>query len=202
LDIGVLVCNAGVGNIGPFVGWSDQLVQDVVAVNALHPIFTIKVLVDKLVDRFNKTGKKSAITITSSGLGKLPVSGFLPYSCSKSFSTFLARGLSIELDGKVDVLGYEAGMVVTKFIEGIKSKPDIQTISSEDAARCSLRDLGLTDVTSGHFKHELGNWQCMSMPDKLFGKIMLKASIDMLKKTQKVDEKDVSDDYYRVNEAK
>jgi short-subunit dehydrogenase len=106
----------------------------VVTVNSLHAIYTVKILVKQLLARFDEDGIKSGIMITSSGFGKIPICGFLPYSCSKTFVSFLAKGLNIELAGKVDVMAYEAGMVVTKFIEGVKSKADCHTIWPKDAA--------------------------------------------------------------------
>ena len=56
------------------------------AVNALQPIYTAKVLVKQLLAR----DKLSAIVITSSGLGAQPVAGILDYSCTKTFVNFLA----------------------------------------------------------------------------------------------------------------
>jgi len=43
-----------------------------------------------MVARKEQTGKKSAMIITSSGLGSKPIPGFLAYSATKSFANFLA----------------------------------------------------------------------------------------------------------------
>ena len=50
--------------------------------------------------------KRSAIVVTSSGMGGAPTPGILSYSSSKSFSSFLAEGLNIELKSKVDVISF------------------------------------------------------------------------------------------------
>jgi len=60
--------------------------------------------------------KLSAIVITSSGLGSQPIPIVLPYSCSKSFSSFLGQGLSYELEGKIDCLSWECNQVETKLL--------------------------------------------------------------------------------------
>ena len=97
--------------IGRFNDLTGLEVQNMVQLNTLHVIYTVKVLLNKLVQRHTERGVKSAILVTSSGLGCLPLSGFLTYSCSKSFVSFLAQGLHIELKGVVDVISYEAGEV-------------------------------------------------------------------------------------------
>lgn len=75
---------------------------------------------------------KSAIIVTSSGLGAIPLSGTVTYSATKSFASFVAEGLNYELAGKVDVLSYQAGEVTTKMLNRFKT--DSRTISTERAA--------------------------------------------------------------------
>jgi short-subunit dehydrogenase len=50
------------------------------------------------------------------------MSGILPYSMSKSFSSYLAQGLNVELKDKVDVMSYQPGEVQTKLIVDRKVK--------------------------------------------------------------------------------
>ena len=59
-----------------------------------------------MVDRCEKKGKKSAILVTTSGLGLFPCTGFLAYSSCKSFANNLAEGLNFELKDKIDVISY------------------------------------------------------------------------------------------------
>jgi short-subunit dehydrogenase len=73
-----------------------------VTINALHPIYLTKALLPQILARESK----SAIVITSSGLGNAPVPGIIPYSASKSFSSFFGEALNMELKGKVDVLSF------------------------------------------------------------------------------------------------
>lgn len=58
--------------------------------------------------------------------------GGLTYSACKSFAGFIGEGLNFELDGKVDVLNYQAGEVTTKLLR--RYKTDFKTISPDRAA--------------------------------------------------------------------
>lgn len=49
---------------------------------------------------------KSALLITSSGLGERPIAGVITYSACKSFAGFIAEGLNYEFKGKIDVINY------------------------------------------------------------------------------------------------
>jgi short-subunit dehydrogenase len=69
-----------------------------------------------MIERFDRTGKKSAILVTTSGLGLFPCAGMLAYSSCKSFANNLAEGLNFELKDKIDVISYQAGMVNTKLL--------------------------------------------------------------------------------------
>ena len=119
-DIGVVVLNAGVGQSGPFASISNRQVEQVVNVNALHVVYSAKVILPLLLKRHEKTGAKSALVVVSSGLGARPIPGFLGYSASKSLVSLIAEGLNYELQGKVDVMSYQAGEVRTKMTAHMK----------------------------------------------------------------------------------
>ena len=107
IDIAMLFLNAGWGLMGPFKEITGPETEEIVTVNALHPIYLTKALLNSILQRNART----AIVITSSGLGSAPMPGILAYSCSKSFSSFLGEGLNIELKDKVDVLSWQCGEV-------------------------------------------------------------------------------------------
>ena len=68
IDIAMLFLNAGVmpeGAIGELYKMNNDDLQAVVTVNALHPIYLAKVLINQILAR----NHLSAIVITSSGLG-------------------------------------------------------------------------------------------------------------------------------------
>ncbi len=80
-------------------------------------IYSIKALLPLLEKRFEVHKQRSAILVTTSGLGSIPFPNMLTYSSSKSFASFLAEGLNYELkDAGIDVISYQAGMVKTKLL--------------------------------------------------------------------------------------
>jgi len=91
--------------------------------------------------------------VTSSGLGCRSYAGILTYSCTKTFASFLAQGLSYELKGKVDCLDWECGETKTKMLG---SRKGWTVIDTDVAVRGSLRDLGSANVTNGNYRHEVG----------------------------------------------
>lgn len=145
----MLLLNAGWAVMAPFNDLTPQEVEQTVTINALHPIYLIKALLPKLLAR----EKRSAILITSSGLGSLPVPGIMTYSAAKSFSSFLGEALHIELKDKVDVISFQCGEVHTKLLGS--SRKGFSVISTERATGGSLRDLGSRSVTHGAFAHEV-----------------------------------------------
>ena len=93
----MLVLNAGVTAFGRFIDMNYEEIQQDANVNTLHVLFTARILAAKMAQRHKDTGLKSGILVTSSGYSLVPCGGVLPFSCSKAFVSFLARGLNIEL---------------------------------------------------------------------------------------------------------
>lgn len=151
LDIGILALNAGVFVMGPFLKLTDEEVEQHVQVNVMHVAYLMKSMTDTLIERQRRTGVKVGVMVTSSGLGNFPFPGTAMYSASKSFATFIASALNFELKEHVDVIAYLAGEVSTKMLK-TNAADSWQTISTEQAADASFRDLGSMDLTPGHFK--------------------------------------------------
>lgn len=171
LDIGMLVLNAGWGQFGPFYWQSMEETERQVKLNVMHAVYMAKVLLSQQIERFERTGKKSGMIFTSSILGRTPTPGYTVYSAGKAFDDFMARGLNVELDGKVDVMSYNAGMVDTPFHHGndvVTGNPII--IKANVAAETCLRDMGHGPSTFGAFIHDASGF-----PDWA-GKFMFKAS--------------------------
>jgi short-subunit dehydrogenase len=134
--------------MGPFKDLTPLEIEQTVTVNALHPIYLTKALLDRMLAR----EKRSGIIVMSSGLGSAPIPGVLTYSMSKSFSSYLAEGLNIELKHKIDCLSYQCGEVSTKLIG---SKRGMSVVSTQTATKGGLRDLGTKALTYGCFIHDL-----------------------------------------------
>ncbi len=138
IDIAMLFLNAGYLPVGPFADMSYMDIQRTVGCNALHPIYLAKVLVDQLLARNHLT----ALVITSSGLGIIPAPGVITYSASKSFASFLAIGLSYELEGKVDCMSWTLGMTDTKLLSMPNKKTNPLIATRKEAVDGMLRDIG------------------------------------------------------------
>ena len=65
LDIAMIFLNAGVAQMGCFSDLDDSMVEDLMTVNAVHPMYLAKALISQQLAR----GKKSAIVVTSSTFG-------------------------------------------------------------------------------------------------------------------------------------
>lgn len=53
IDVGVLILNAGVGGLGPFLDNTNEEIQNNVNVNALHVIYFAKVMMNQLIKRYD-----------------------------------------------------------------------------------------------------------------------------------------------------
>ena len=104
--------------------------------NALHPIYTTKVLIQQMLAR----NKRSAIMITTSMAAHRPLAGVTTYCATKSMASFLAQGLSYELEGKIDCMSWQPGHVSTKMVNYKDAKGSCVTASQ--AVEDALRDLG------------------------------------------------------------
>jgi short-subunit dehydrogenase len=79
-------------------------------VNALHPIYLGKILLEKLMDR----GHRSAVIITSSNNCHMLNPGGASYSSTKAYVSNFWESTFYEVKDKVDVLVFNSGGVKTK----------------------------------------------------------------------------------------
>jgi len=177
------VLNAGTAVMGPFKDVTDKEVERTVNVNALQPIYLAKTMVPQLLERYEKTKVKSAIIVTSSGLGSRPISGTIAYSAAKSFSSFVAEAMNTEFKGKIDCMSYQAGEVATKLLG--RQKTDMRTITVERAADTCFRDLGHMPMTRGSFRHEFAMIFMDHLPLIWIQNMMFGASKKALARTRK-----------------
>jgi short-subunit dehydrogenase len=63
IDIGMLFLNAGYIRVGPFAEIGAEHIERTVAINALSPIYTTKVLIDKILKRDHL----AAMVVTGNG---------------------------------------------------------------------------------------------------------------------------------------
>jgi len=117
--------------------------------------------------------------VTSSGLGCRPVAGTLAYSATKSSASFFAQALSYEVEDKIDVMDWQAGETATKML---RKQPGGRVLSTADAVKGMLSDLGRERSTFGAPRHDLLTGAFSRVPDFLLQPFMF----DVLKKTYRL----------------
>lgn len=162
LDIGVLALNAGYADMGPFHVNDAVEIEKQCQVNAVHTLYTTKVLIKQLVDRYEMRKLKSGVLFTSSIAHAIPMPGLSTYSTVKRFITHLAQCLNFEFKGKVDVTAYNPGVVTTKMSHA--KAESFKIITETRAADVAFKDLGCEISTSGSFRHEFREWQMLHYP--------------------------------------
>ena len=137
-------------------------------INALHPMYTAKVMVSQMAAR----KERSAIVVTSSGLGGRPVAGCVTYSSAKACSSYMAQALSYELQTNIDVMSWEAGSAGTKMFPAEKRAKMHPVGPAVDGM---LRDLGRERLSYGSYKHDKMASIFMSVPSGILQTFMFKA---------------------------
>ena len=112
---------------------SPEEVESMINCLSLQYIYLAKAFADVLQDRFKTTHSKGGMVIVSSILSKLVMPGTICYNASKFFASGIAKGLSRELSGQVDVIDYYPG-VVDSNMNGVSEAPDILKIPPDRAA--------------------------------------------------------------------
>ena len=107
LDISILVNNVGTGDVGFFEKSSEKTLKDMISLNCVAIVLLTKTFIPKLLARKNK----SAIINISSSAFYRPFPYMALYSATKIFDDYFSRALSLEYDGKVDVLSLRPSFV-------------------------------------------------------------------------------------------
>jgi uncharacterized protein len=100
IDISVLALNAGSATSGSLELVTDTGLEDVIRVNALHPVYLGKVLIEKMVQQSHK----SAIILTSSCAALMYMPNNASYAATKAFVSNFFEAVHYEVMDKIDVL--------------------------------------------------------------------------------------------------
>jgi 17beta-estradiol 17-dehydrogenase / very-long-chain 3-oxoacyl-CoA reductase len=151
LDISILVNNVGVGGLmGPIDQTPDDKIKEVMMVNMFAPMMMTR----KLIDRLSNRGKRSAVITVSSHQGLVSIPNNIPYSSTKAFLMHFNEGLLEEIGTKkVDFLVVCPGAVITRMTHFMEKF--YNSCTAEECAKSSLKNLGRTTFTYGHWKHEI-----------------------------------------------
>ena len=138
LDLGILIYNAAFVPMGSFVNADEEDVQQLMKVNTLGLMASVRTLVPGMRER----GRGGVILVSSlAGLQGFP--GIAGYSATKAFINNLAEALWYELksDG-IDVMGCIAGAMPTPGYTRVFKDLAPGAMDPEDAAERALRALG------------------------------------------------------------
>ena len=104
IDISLLILNAGVIHANVLEKSKPKDIQATIDVNMYHPTMLLKVILPRLLRRYEKK-EYSGIIILSSVAGRLPIPANISYSASKAYTRQLGEAVEFELkkykEGKV-----------------------------------------------------------------------------------------------------
>jgi len=109
VEIGLLVYNAAISVISPYLEMSPTDVQAMIDVNCRAPLFLVHALVPAMVTR-----GRGGVVLMSSMAGNCGAAHLTVYSATKAFTLVFADALWAELRGRgVDVLAVQPGQTRT-----------------------------------------------------------------------------------------
>jgi 17beta-estradiol 17-dehydrogenase / very-long-chain 3-oxoacyl-CoA reductase len=150
LDISILVNNVGLFFYGNLVDIEEKNIMDLVNVNVMPAVM----LTRKLLPKLNARGRRSAVITISSNESFDVYPGMTTiYGASKAFLNHFMLSLQEEMKEKIDFLTVTPALVSTRLT--YFPPLDMHTISPDQCSESSLKNLGNTKMTYGHWKHEL-----------------------------------------------
>jgi len=143
-DVDLLINNAGLGDLGPFVTSDPIRNEQIMLVNMVALTSVTRHLLPPMIAR-----KRGGILDVSSSAGFLPIPGFAIYAATKAYVTSFSEALRAELHGTgVSVCALCPGPVHTEFQEVAKrpggrpeSGPEFVHVSVEQVVRDALAAL-------------------------------------------------------------
>lgn len=184
--MGLVCLNAGVVCAAPFRKMPKEMVQTMLAVNALQVIYMAKVIHRQLGKR---SYKRSGIVITSSSARSFIMTGLQLYSACKNFSSFVGEAINWEFasgSGRIDVLTYEAGPVDTKMVREFQKQKSFNEVSAQKAARSCFSDVGYRAITSGTLLHDLNQNYMLPLIPKYPLQILMFKEISKIHEQSKI----------------
>jgi short-subunit dehydrogenase len=138
LEIGLVVANAALSPIGPFVDADPAELARAVDLNCRAPMLLARRFLPPMVTR-----GRGGLIVMSSLAGQQGSPGIAAYAGTKAFDAVLAEALWAELRGRgVDVLACVAGAVSTPGLAKNTVGAAPGTVTPDAVARAALRALG------------------------------------------------------------
>jgi short-subunit dehydrogenase len=138
LEIGLVVANAAISPIGPFVTQSAAELERALDLNCRAPLLLAHAYLPGMIER-----RRGGMIIMSSLAGAQGSPGLAAYAATKAFDAVLAEGLWAEARRSgVDVLTCVAGAVATPGLAAASAKRAPGTLPPERVAAAALGALG------------------------------------------------------------
>jgi short-subunit dehydrogenase len=140
----LLINNAGLGDLGPFVNGSPERIDEMMLVNMVALTRLGRGLLPSMIAQ-----KRGTILNVSSSAGFLPIPNMAVYAATKAYVTSLSEALRSELRGTgVSVMALCPGPVRTEFNQvarrsaaGAAPAPRLTHVPVEEVARAALHGL-------------------------------------------------------------
>lgn len=156
LAIDLLINNAGIGQLGPFLedrfDAEPDLAADTrpppestIAVNVTAPVSLARRLLPGMVERAAASGQRAGLINVASTAAFVPIPNFALYAASKAFLLSFTESLAVELgDAPIDVAALCPGPVRTPFAgkAGYSGRTFPGTQEPDTVARIALEQLG------------------------------------------------------------
>ncbi|WP_051367153.1 SDR family NAD(P)-dependent oxidoreductase [Hamadaea tsunoensis] len=143
LEVGMVVANAALSPIGPFVRAAEDDLLRALDLNARAPMRLARHYLPAMADR-----RRGGFVVMSSLAGQQGSPGLAAYAGTKAFGAVLAESLWAELrPSGVDVLACVAGAVATPGLAQTAAKRAPGTVSPETVVAAAFRALGKRPVT-------------------------------------------------------
>jgi uncharacterized protein len=144
LTIDLLINNAGLGDLGPFVNGSPERIDEMMLVNMVALTRLSRGLLPAMIAQ-----KRGTILNVSSSAGFLPIPNMAVYAATKAYVTSFSEALRSELRGTgVSVMALCPGPVRTEFNQvarrsaaGAAPAPKLAHVPVEEVARAALHGL-------------------------------------------------------------
>jgi len=166
LEISILVNNVGLVQTGKFAEENEKMMRDLIHVN----IFPATFLTKRIIPRMLRREKRSGIITVSSHQAFITFPEYSLYSCTKAYLDHLSCCLLEEYSDKIDFLSVTPGAVITGMTNFMEKC--YHSCTPEECASSSLKALGRTHTTYGHWKHEL--WMGLATNSVLYKKLFKK----------------------------
>ena len=129
--IGVLVNNAGIMPIGPFLEESEATARRILEVNVLGCLNGMKTVLPGMLER-----RDGHVVNIASVAGKAPVPGGATYAATKAAVISLTETARVEFAGRgVDFTCVMPSFTATELIAGTKGTRFVKTVEPDDVAR-------------------------------------------------------------------